>query len=149
MLGSKVKIDPLPFSFYFSRKNASRHGIRLKIFWNDSRIDDDRCGYIELHGNYRYSQDPRQKFKPKAYMIETARYFAKKYKVLFAAVWEGALGESEVQDFFKGQIFFKELVSEFYADRIGKQKYEALQYCNNLKDLEARVRQYSIFNMND
>ena len=145
----QVKIDPLPFSFYFSRKNASRHGIRLKVFWDTNRINDDKCGYIELHGEYRYSQEPKQKFKPKSYDIATARYFAKKYKVLFAAVWENVLGESDVQDYFKGQISFKELLSEFYKDKIGKQKYDAIQYCNSSQELEARVRQYNIFNIND
>lgn len=149
MTGRKVKTDEINFSFYFSRKNASRHGIRLKVFWDKQYINDDKSGYIELHGNYEYSQDPKQKYKPKSYMIDTLRYFARKYKVLFAAVWENVLGEDSLQDYFRGIADFKQLLSEFNANKIGKQKYEALNYAKDLQQLERTVRKYSIYNMND
>lgn len=149
MVGRKVKTDDINFSFYFSRKNSSRHGIRLKVFWDRQYINDDKSGYIELHGNYNYSQDPKQKYRPKAYMIDTLRYFVKKYKVLFAAVWENALGEDSLQDYFRNLIDFKTLLSEFNINKVGRQKYEALNYAEDLKQLEHLIRQYNIFNMND
>lgn len=149
MVGRKVKTDEINFSFYFSRKNASRHGIRLKVFWDKQCINDGRSGYIELHGNYEYSQDPKQKYRPKAYMVDTLRYFAKKYKVLFAAVWENVLEEDSLQDYFRSLIDFKTLLSEFSINKVGKQKYEALNYAKDLKQLEYLVRQYDIYNMND
>lgn len=149
LVGSKIKVEDVDFSIYFSRRNASRHAIRLKVFWDRNSVNDDRCGYIELHGNYDYSQDPKQKYKPKAYMVDTLRYFVKKYKIIFVAVWEGVLGEDTVQDYFREIITFKDLLSEFYENKIGKQKYEALSYANDLKQLENIVRKFDIFNMND
>lgn len=82
-------------------------------------------------------------------MIDTLRYFVKKYKVLFAAVWENALGEDSLQDYFRNLIDFKTLLSEFNINKVGKQRYEALNYAEDLKQLEHIIRQYQIFNMND
>ena len=148
-VGKNVKIDDLPFSFYFSRKTVCRHSIRLKVFWDRNRINDDKCGYIELHGDYLYSQCPKQKYKPDSQDIKGLRYFAKRYKVLFAAAWECVLGEDALQDYFRGLIDFQELLKSFYVDKIGKNKYEALNYSTDLKMLEKLVRQYNIYNMND
>lgn len=149
IVGRRVKTDSITFSLYFSRKNASRHSIRVKVYWDRQNISEDRCGYMELHGDYNYSQSPAQKYKPKAYMVDTLRYFIKKYKVLFSAVWEGVLGEDSLQEYFRGGINFKELLQEFVENKIGKQKYEALNYAEDLKQLEYIVRKYNIFNMND
>lgn len=149
IVGRRVKTDNITFSLYFSRKNASRHSIRVKVYWDRQNISEDKCGYMELHGDYNYSQSPAQKYKPKAYMVDTLRYFIKKYKVLFSAVWEGALGEDSLQEYFRGGINFKELLQEFVENKVGKQKYEALNYAEDLKQLEYIVRKYNIFNMND
>lgn len=149
IVGRRVKTDSITFSLYFSRKNASRHSIRVKVYWDRQNISEDKCGYMELHGDYNYSQSPTQKYKPKAYMVDTLRYFIKKYKVLFSAVWEEVLGEDSLQEYFRGGINFKELLQEFVENKIGKQKYEALNYAEDLKQLEYIVRKYSIFNMND
>lgn len=149
LTGRRVKIETINFSIYFSRKDASRHAIRVKVYWDRQNISEDKYGYIELHGSYEYSQDPKQKYKPKTYMVDTLRYFVKKYKVLFAAVWEGVLGEDSVQDYFRGELIFKELLKEFKEDKIGKQKYEALNYAEDLRQLEIVVRKFGIFNMND
>lgn len=149
LVGRRVKTDSITFSLYFSRKNASRHAIRVKVYWDRQNISEDKCGYMELHGDYRYSQSPSQKYIPKNYMVDTLRYFVKKYKVLFAAVWEGALGEDSLQEYFRGGINFKELLLEFLENKVGKQKYGALNYAEDLKQLEHLVRQYNIFNMND
>lgn len=149
LTGRRVKIETINFSIYFSRKDASRHAIRVKVYWDRQNISEDKHGYIELHGNYEYSQDPKQKYKPKTYMVDTLRYFVRRYKVLFAAVWEGVLGEDSLQDYFRGDLTFKELLKEFKENKIGKQKYEALNYAEDLKQLENLVRNYQIFNMND
>lgn len=149
IVGRRVKTDSITFSLYFSRKNASRHSIRVKVYWDRQNISEDKCGYMELHGDYNYSQSPTQKYKPKAYMVDTLRYFIKKYKVLFSAVWEGVLGEDSLQEYFRGGTNFKELLQEFIENKVGKQKYEALNYAEDLKQLKYIVRKYNIFNMND
>ena len=78
IVGRRVKTDSITFSLYFSRKNASRHAIRVKVYWDRQNISEDKCGYMELHGDYRYSQSPTQKYIPKNYMVDTLRYFVKK-----------------------------------------------------------------------
>lgn len=147
--GIDTKIENrLPFSFYFSTKTAvhKQHGIRLKIIWNPSKASADADGYLELHGEYNYIIGSH-KYKPTAKELNILREFAHKYKVLFAAVWEDKLYDGDLQDYFKGRISFKELLSKF--DNVTEKQYYHLNHSKNLKELEEIVRKYRIFNMND
>ena len=148
VLGSRCKIEDIDFTFYLSTKLGMKHGIRVKIIWNADHFDKDKLGYIQAHGDYKYGQDPSQKFKPKSYDIDTARYLVKRYKVLFAAVWEMKLEADHVADYFKGRMSWKELMDSFYNIENEEIK-EVLSNCRNLKDLEYAVRKNNIFNMND
>lgn len=149
IIGKYVKTDNIDFSLYFSRKSASRHAIRVKVYWGRERLNDDMCGYIELHGNFSYSQNPKQKYKPTVKMVCSLRDFVKKYKVLFSAVWEDVLGEYSVQDYLCGRIDFCELVSEFYIDKIGDSNYKKLIEVRSLPELDSVVRKNNMFDMND
>lgn len=147
--GIDTKIENrLSFSFYFSTKTAvhKQHGIRLKIIWNPSKAPADADGYLELHGDYNYIISSH-KYKPTAKELNMLREFAHKYKVLFAAVWEDKLYDGDLQDYFKGRISFKELLSKF--DNITEKQYYYLNHSKDLKELEETVRKYKIFNMND
>lgn len=144
--GKFMKVEDIDFSFYFSKKNSS-HAIRLKINWNRDSMTGNDEGYVELHGNYRYGQSPKAKYRPKAYEIETVRYFAKKYKVLFAAVWESKLDADTLSEYFKGRISWQELINSF--ENIKKAIRDVLAKCRNLKELEYVVRINNAFNMND
>lgn len=144
--GRSCKIDDIDFSFYFSKKN-SNHGIRLKILWNREKTLRDDDGYIELHGDYKYYSSPKAQHRPKQWEIKGLQYFCRKYKVLFAAVWEMKLAEDDLADYFKEIITFKELVALF--DNISEMNYFRVNHCNNLRELEQCVRQNKIFNMND
>ena len=147
--GNDVKLEyRLPFSFYFSTKNAvhSQHGIRAKVVWNPNKAPEGADGYFELHGDYEYTIGSH-KYKPTPKEKETARDFFKKYKVLFAAVWESKLYDGDLQDYFKGRINLKELLSKF--DNISERQYFDINHCNSLEELEQCVRKYKIFNMND
>lgn len=149
IIGNDIKIDnKLPFSFYISPKFAvhKQHGIRAKIIWNPSKAPADADGYMELHGDYGYTVGSH-KYKPTGKELKIARDFFKKYKVLFAAVWEEKVDTSYVQDYFRGYITFKELLSKF--SNITEKQYYYLNHANNLTELEETVRKYKIFNMND
>ena len=144
--GKYMRIEDIDFSFYYSRKNSS-HSIRLKINWNRETMTGDDEGYIELHDDYKYYQSPKLKKKKEA-DIATVRYFAKKYKVLFAAVWECKLDADTLGEYFKGRLSWQELMSSF-ENINNKEILEVLANCRNLKDLEYAVRKNNAFNMND
>lgn len=144
--GKYMKIEDIDFSFYFSKKNSG-HGIRAKINWNRESMTGDKEGYMELHGEYRYSQSPKLKFYPDSQSIKTARYFFKRYKVLFAAVWESVLDADTLAEYFKNRISWEELKESFEIK--DKELKEVMLACQNLKDLEYAVRKNNIFNMND
>lgn len=144
--GKYVQIEDIDFSFYLSVKNSS-HGIRVKVCWNRERLIPSECGYIELHGNYNYYQSRQMKYQPKSYEIYTLRYFVKKYKVLFSAVWEGKLEADDVSEYFKGRLSFEKFMRCFYA--IPTQIKNVFINCRNLKELEYAVRKNRAFCMND
>lgn len=78
VMGNKVVVEHrLPFSFHFCDKKAihGQHAIRVKILWNPSKAPNDADGYMELHGEYKYSQSSKLKFYPDNQLIKTARYF--------------------------------------------------------------------------
>ena len=76
--------------------------------------------------------------------------FVRKNKVLFAAVWEGVVDDNIVQDYFRGNAPLYEVVSQF---KLPNNVYYKINYNfkdkNTLTELEARVRKYKAFNMND
>lgn len=148
VVGNKVRVeDRLPFSFHFCDKDAvhQRHGIRLKIIWNPSIAPNNVDGYLKLHGDWEYISGSH-KYKPTGRELEILRNFGRKYKVLFAAVWEKALDADPLQDYFKGNIDFPELLRNF---KLKGRNYFNVNHCKNLNELEQCVRQNKIFSMND
>lgn len=149
MVGNRVKTDAnLPFSFYFSTKSAvhGAHGIRVKILWNPSKSPNDADGYMELHGNYEYVRGSH-KYKPTEKELKVARNFFKKYKVIFSAVWEEKMDYTSVQDFFEGEISFRELLINF--TNVTEKQFYLINHASTLEELESIVREKKIFNMND
>lgn len=149
LVGNSVKVDDINFSFYFSDKFIASHAIRVKIIWNRNKMQSDLNGYLELHGNYKYISNNSKKISSKD--VEHARLFFKKYKVLFAAVWECELDSNHVIDYLRGKINFKELLNGFdeLENTITLEDWELIKETNNLMELENVVRNYNLFNMND
>lgn len=145
--GKDVMIDDIDFSFYISRRNDIPHAIRLKVYWDRNKTNTDPDGYMEMHGDYKYFHSSNPKHKAKNWEINGLRYFCKKYKVLFAALWESKLEEPDVSDFFRGRLTLKELLATF--DNISEIDYYHINHCKSLRELEKCVRDYKIFNMND
>ena len=147
--GKYIKVEDLDFSFYFSSKSNAydRHGIKVKLCWNREKIGRDLLdGYMELSGDYKYTSTAHPANKIDSVDIATARYFFKKYKVLFSAVWEEVLDENFLVSYLKGDLSFSDLTQEF---ELPFDSYEFVQRCKSLKELESVVRRYHIYNMND
>lgn len=147
--GNDVKVENLPFSFYFSNKEAvyGRHGIRAKILWNPSKMTSrDADGYFELHGDYDYVPGSH-KYRPTSKELEIARKFFREYKVLFSAVWEGKLHQNDLQHYFEGTVDWKHMLSRF--ENVSEIDYYNINHCKSVPELEEVVRKYKIFNMND
>lgn len=149
-LGNNIKKEKrLPFSFYFSPKKVVRgaHGIRVKILWNPSKMGPDSDGYMELHGNYDYISNPKR-YKPSQDEINLARDFFKRYKVLFAAVWEDVIQDpSQVTMYLYDKISWKELMEQFDTGNSNWNFY--IQTTDNIKELEQLVKEENMFNMNN
>lgn len=146
--GNDIKlVTGLPFSFYVSSKKAVHglHAIRAKILWNPSRMKSDSDGTLELHGDYEYTVGSHR-YKPTARELAAAKSFFKKYKVLFAAIWEEVVDDTDVFEYLRGRIDLEHLLATF--DLPGK-KFYLVNHCTSIEELEDCVRTNKIFNMND
>ena len=143
MLGRKVKIENINFSFYFSKKSGMQHGIRVKIKWNRDSFRGTEDGYMDLHGQYDYVESEYGASASEE-DISKARVFFMKYKVLFAAVWEEFLEADDVQDYLKGNLTFDELKDSFYD--LPKKIFDDAK---TIADIEKIVRENKLFDMND
>ena len=141
LVGKRVKVEHIDFSFYFSSKNGISHGIRAKIKWDRDKFIGDADGFMELHGDYNYINSGQRKVDGR--LVKQARSFFKKYKVLFAAVWENVLDPDAVQEFLRGNMGFSSLLKEFEISMDFSERVK------NLRELEVFVRDNSLFNMND
>lgn len=134
----------LPFSFYFSERESS-HAIRVKPIFNPNRVSNSKFGSLELHGNWKYTPGPDDGNVSQKQIGEMKQFF-KKYKVLFAAVWESQLYDGAVVDYLKGNTSFHELINELYFYDDYKPELDKI---NSVEQLEQFVRENRIFNMWD
>ena len=147
--GEDVEVeDGLPFSMYISSKDVVHgvHGIRVEIVWNPAKMRSDADGFMELHGDYKYVAGKYKK-KPTADEEKCAREFFKKYKVLFAAVWENKLVDSAVTSYMMGDRSWTKLLGNFKD--ITEDEQCKINHCKTIEELEKCVRDNNIFNMND
>ena len=102
LLGDKVKTDNINFSFLFNwaPPEVKKYDIRVTIYWgvgyenfrerSKYRKFSCKCGIMELCGNYNYYGDlASDDLHTHVQMVEKAREFFRKYKVMFAAAWSG------------------------------------------------------------
>lgn len=146
MRGKHVKTDNIGFSFYFSDKTECNHGLRVKVSWNSEKLTGGFDGYFELRGPLRYISGIHSKTPPAKDFLDAKRFF-KKYKVLFAAVWELKLDPQVIQDYFRAFIDINELVTSF--ENVTEEQNTLLSQATDLISLEKIVREHNIFNMND
>ncbi|MCM1232842.1 MAG: hypothetical protein NC489_22180 [Ruminococcus flavefaciens] len=142
--GKYVKTDKINFSFYFSMQKAS-HAIRVKVSFNDTKINESDFGVLELHGDWKFTPGKNDRDVPNK-DIRNMKSFFVKYKVLFAAVWNKEIYEGDIVEFFRKGITFSELLHEFnFYDKYKKEMNEI----KDVAELEDFVRENNIFNMWD
>ena len=141
--GRKIKVTgSKPFSFYFSSKNSS-HSIRVRPIFNPDKIRMDKVGTLKLSDDWSYIPGPDDKHVSKS-DIEKMKQFFKENIVLFAAVWDNQLYDTDVEDYLYGEIDLQELIQQFpfyedYEDELENVKTisEFTEFCraNNLVNL--------------
>ena len=144
IVGKYIKLEDVNFSFHFSSKSEvnEQHSIRVKIAWNRERLSP-KGGTLKLHGDYEYLPVKGEDIKSLAHNINEARTFFKKYKVLFAAVWEEVINADPVTDYLKGYITFSDLINEFFIEIPDKDNIQTLS------ELECVARENNLFNLYD
>ena len=98
---------------------------------------------MDLHGEYKYTHSGGEP-KPSSKDISAARDFFKKYKVIFAAVWEGYLNPDVVSFYLRGFLTLDELKDEFYDV-----SEDIFKDAKTIADIEKIVRENELFDMND
>ena len=146
LVGRYVKLDgPLSFSFYFGTKDAfgkeNKHGIRVKICPSRERYQLNNVSELEIHGDYKLHNTANVSKD----VEKEAKAFFKKFKVLFAGVWEKVLLEENITAYFKNRATLEDIVEESYLT----EEQKSLLNVSTIEDFEAKVRTYSMFNMND
>lgn len=144
--GKDVKIEDINFSIYFSPKQTDQYSIRIKILWNREKMNSGKFdGILYMHGDYEYRQSLNADNKPDKFDILELQYFAKRYKTIFAAVWENKLDPNDVEDYFKGRVSFKELLNLFLE--ISYEDKQKIKKANSLKELTQIIKENNIFNL--
>ena len=147
--GNDIKLhNRVPFSLFISNKRQvhNAHAIRVKVLWNPHKMTSTPDGQLELHGNYEYTVFSH-KYKPSEKEVTLLRDFCKKYKVLFAAIWESKLDPNDFIDYLRGYKSFVELLMAF--DEVSEKHYYLINHCKTLLALEQCIRNNKIFNLND
>ena len=134
----------LPFSFYFSSNNESQHSIRVKVVFDPEKLKSSLTGIQKLSDDWAFTpgkNDGSVSKKDIAYMQE----FFKHYIVLFAAVWDEQLQDATLEDYFKGDISFHEMLEDFdfYLDY--QEELDNLDE-DDIVALEDLCRKYHIVN---
>lgn len=139
--GKYVKVDRIPFSFYYSVKN-SNHGPRVKVTMNAEKLRPMRMSSMKLCDDWnidRNDQDTEISGKDEKQMKE----FFRKYLILFLIVWSDLVSEPELADFMEGRIDLHQFIvdTDFYEDY-----KEDLNKIDNVADLEAFCRKNNLVN---
>ena len=120
VLGRKVKVPhKLPFSFFFSSDKGVSHSIRVKPVFNSEKLLRSQTGTLKLCDDWEFipgENDTKVSQKD----IDDMKQFFRDYLVLFCMAWDEQLTYDDVQDYFKAEITFNELLHNisFYTDEM-------------------------------
>lgn len=137
MTGNRVKVPyTLPFSFYFLSGSGINHSIRVKPVFNSEKLIKSKTGTLKLCDDWKYTPG-KEDINISQKQINEMKEFFRTYLVLFCMVWDEQLTEDIVQDYFKGEIEFYELVEniDFYTDKMSllTTVEELEKYCRDNK----------------
>ncbi len=149
--GKTVKVPhKLDFSFTFTSKDCVEgkdlnHGFRVKPVFNPEKVDYNDVGTLKMFDDWTYTPG-KNDTNVKSKQIREMKAFFKEYKILFAAVWEKALQQDVVQDYFKGTTTLDELIQEF--DFYNEYR-EEMDEINTVTELYFFIKENNLFNVWD
>ena len=132
----------LPFSFYFSSGAGVSHGPRVKPMFNESKLISSMTGTLKLCDDWNFVPGINDK-DVKADKISNMKEFFRNNIVLFCAVWDEQMQDATLEDYFKGDITFQEMVADldFY------EKYrDDLVKISNVSQLDEFCRKNQLVN---
>lgn len=132
----------LPFSFYFSSGTGVSHGPRVKPMFNESKLISSLTGTLKLCDDWNFVPGINDK-DVKADKISDMKDFFRNNIVLFCAVWDEQMQDATLEDYFKGDITFQEMIADldFY------EKYrDDLVKISNVSQLDEFCRKNQLVN---
>ena len=123
----------LPFSFYFSSGSGVNHGPRVKPMFNLERLIYSLTGTLELCDNWEYVPGKDDKNIDKT-SVRSMKKFFKDNIVLFCLVWDEHMQDGILEDYFKGDITFNQMLQDldFYSEY--QANLDAIQSVQELED---------------
>lgn len=110
--GVDIETDHVDFSFYYNYNPDFRFkNIVVKIYWerdtwhSSKELEEIPSGWMHLSGDYKYEgESPSEDQEVSAKLLEQARAFFRKYKVLFIADWydERGIIRSVARNYLRG-----------------------------------------------
>ena len=110
--GRRIETDHVDFSFYYNYNPDFRFkNIVVKIYWerdtwhSSKELEEIPSGWMHLSGDYKYEgESPSEDREVSAKLLEQARAFFRKYKVLFIADWydERGIIRSVARNYLRG-----------------------------------------------
>ena len=110
--GVDIETDHVDFSFYYNYNPDFRFkNIVVKIYWerdtwhSSKELEEIPSGWMHLSGDYKYEgESPSEDQEASAKLLEQARAFFRKYKVLFIADWydERSIIHSIARNYLRG-----------------------------------------------
>lgn len=110
--GRRIETDHVDFSFYYNYNPDFRFkDIVVKIYWerdtwhSSKDLEEIPSGWMHLSGDYKYEgESPSEDQEVSAKLLEQARAFFRKYKVLFIADWydERSIIHSIARNYLRG-----------------------------------------------
>lgn len=110
--GRRIETDHVDFSFYYNYNPDFRFkNIVVKIYWerdtwhSSKDLEEIPSGWMHLSGDYKYEgESPSEDQEVSAKLLEQARAFFRKYKVLFIADWydERSIIHSIARNYLRG-----------------------------------------------
>ena len=144
--GRHIKVEKgIPFLFYYSPKDEDRqsHEIRVKPSFNREKLMLSQAGTLKLCDDWKYIPGEKDQ-NISAKQITAMKQFFRKYLVLFCAVWDKQVYDTDLEDFMRGEISLAEFIQDLdfydkYKDDLDQIKTvsELEDYCykNNLINL--------------
>lgn len=132
----------LPFSFYFSSGADVKHGPRVKPMFNEAKLINSLTGTLKLCDDWKFLPGANDK-DIKADKVSDMKAFFKEHIVLFCAVWDEQMQDATLEDYFKGDITFHEMLEDldFYEEY-----KDELDRISTVAQLEEFCREHNLVN---